>query len=74
MKRICTLKKAFNDGTETLVEFVNILPNKNRMVVRRQNYDGTNEVSVYNGIDDQRIQRDIAMHKEKGYKEIGGHS
>ena len=74
MKRICTLKKAFNDGTETLVEFVNILPNKNRMVVRRQNYDGTNEVSVYNGIDDQRIQRDISMHKEMGYKEIGGHS
>lgn len=74
MKRICTLKKAFNDGTETMVEFVNILPNKNRMVVRRQNYDGTNEVSVYNGIDDQRIQRDIAIHKEKGYKEIGGHS
>lgn len=74
MKRICTLKKSFNDGTETMVEFVSILPNKNRMVIRRMSYDGTKEVNVYNDLDDERIQRDIAMHKEMGYKEIGGHS
>lgn len=68
MKRICTLKKAFNDGTEILVEFVNVIPNKNRMVVRRMSYDGTKEVNIYNNIDDERIQCDIAMHKEMGYR------
>lgn len=68
MKRICTLKKSFNDGTEILVEFVNVNPNKNRMVVRRMSYDGTKEVNIYNNLDDERIQRDIAMHKEMGYR------
>lgn len=68
MKRICTLKKSFNDGTKILVEFVNVIPNKNRTVVRRMSYDGKIEVNIYNNLDDERIQRDIAMHKEMGYR------
>ena len=74
MKRICTLKKSFNDGTEILVEFVNVIPNKNRMVIRRIDRDGTKEVNVYNNIDDERVQRDIAMHKSMGYKERSANS
>ena len=68
MKRICTLKKSFNDETKILVEFVNVIQNKNRMVVRRMSYDGKIEVNIYNNLDDERIHRDIAMHKEMGYK------
>lgn len=68
MTRICTLTKQFRDGTKIMVEFVKIGINKNRMVVRHFYYDGSNDVSVYNNIDDERINRDIVMHKEQGYK------
>ena len=70
MKRICTLKKTFNDGWEVVIEFVNIGPNKNREVVREKDYYGKTDVSIYNNLDDQKIQKDIEFYKKAGYKDF----
>ena len=67
MRRVCTLKKVFNDGGKTIIEFVEVSPNKCREVKREIQSDGNANLSIYNNLTEEQIQRDIAMYLDFGY-------
>lgn len=69
MKRICTLRKLFNDGGRTIIEFVEVIGNRCREIRREYRADGGMNTSIYNNLSREQIQRDIALYREQGYKD-----
>ena len=70
MKKICTLRKAFNDGGRTTVEFVEVSASKHREIRREMLFDGSLNLSIQNNLSREQIDRDIALYMEQGYKKF----
>lgn len=70
MKRICTLKRVFRAGGQTIIEYVEVSANKYREVKRVTKSDGNKELFIQNDLTSDQIQRDIALRKKHGYKEF----
>jgi hypothetical protein len=70
MKRICNLRKVFNDGGRTIIEFVEVIGDRCREIRREYRADGGMDVSIYDKLSREQIQRDIALYMEQGYKKI----
>lgn len=70
MKRICTLRKVFNDGSRTTVEFVEVSAGKHREIRREMLFDGSSNLTIQNNLSREQIRRDIAMYMAQGYKEF----